>query len=132
MRCLSKNKDGNPCEMSALKGEQYCLSHSNSERAKKSRVKRATDQNRFDKDGNLTIRGFWLDLQWARKKLMRDPKTTPLQKAGVLKMLDTRILKLQEMMRKREPKRVEKLLTGTQLIQREKSGKIIRKKVGTL
>ena len=119
MRCLSKNKNGNPCEMSALKGEQFCLSHSNSERAKQSRVKRATDQCRFDKNGNLTLRGMWLDLKWSRKKLMRDPRTSEIQRAGTLKMLDVRILKLQQMMKKQKPKKVKKLPSGTQLIRRE-------------
>jgi hypothetical protein len=125
MRCLSKNKEGNPCEMSALKGEQFCLSHSNSERAKKSRVKKAIDQCRFDKNGHLTIRGFWLDLKWARRQLMADPKTGEIQRAGTLKMLDVRILKLQEMMKKSKPKKVKKLLTGTQLI-RKVEGKIVK------
>jgi len=125
MRCLSTNKKGNPCEMSALKGEQFCLSHSNSERAKKSRVKKATDQKRFDKNGNLTIRGFWLDLKWARKRLMRDPETSEIQRAGTLKMLDVRILKLQQMMKKQKPKKVKKLPSGIQLI-RKVEGKIVK------
>ncbi len=130
MRCLSKNKQGNPCEMSALKGEQYCLVHSNSERAKNLRVKRATDQHRFDENGYLTIRGFWLDLKLARRRLMADPRTSEVQRAGILERLDIRILRLQGMMEreKRKSKKLQKLLTGTQLIQMEK-GKIIRKKV---
>lgn len=111
--------------MSALKGEQFCLSHSNSERAKESRVKRATDQCRFDKNGNLTLRGMWLDLKWSRKKLMRDPKTGEIQRAGTLKMLDVRILKLQQMMKKQKPKKVKKLPSGTQLI-RKVEGKIVK------
>jgi len=125
MRCSATNKEGNPCEMSALKGEQYCLSHSNSERAKKGRQYRARDQGRFDKDGHLTLRGFLLDLKWARRQLMADPKTGEIQRAGTLKMLDVRILKLQEMMKKSKPKKVKKLLTGTQLI-RKVEGKIVK------
>jgi len=119
MRCSAINKEGNPCEMSALKGEERCLSHSNSERAKKSRQVRARDQGRFDKDGHLTLRGFLLDLKWARRQLMADPKTGEIQRAGTLKMLDVRILKLQQMMKKQKPKKVKKLPSGTQLIRRE-------------
>ncbi len=125
MRCLSKNKEGNPCEMSALKGEQFCLAHSDSERAKKGRVKKATDQCRFDKNSNLTLRGMWLDLKWSRKKLMRDTKTSEIQRAGTLKMLVVRILKLQQMMKKQKPKKVKRLPSGTQLI-RKVEGKIVR------
>ena len=125
MICSAKNKEGNPCEMSALKGEQFCISHSNSERARKSKLRQAKNCGRFDKNGHLTLRGFWLDLKWAREKLMTDTKTTMLQKAGTLKMLDVRILKLQQMMKKQKPKKVKKLPSGTQLI-RKVEGKIVK------
>ena len=126
MRCSATNKEGNPCDMAALKGEQFCIAHSDSERAKKSRMKRARSQGRFDKNGHLTLRGFLLDLKWARNRLMADPKTSELQRAGVLKMLDVRILKTQELIRKQKSEIKRKIPSGTVLIKQEEEGKIIR------
>ena len=56
---------------------------------------------------------------------MADPKTSEIQRAGTLKMLDVRILKLQQMMKKQKPKKVKKFPSGTQLI-RKVEGKIVK------
>lgn len=106
------------CGTWALRGEEFCFWHSDSERAKKIRNKK--------NDSCLTLNDFLEDLQWMRRRLKRDKNTTEVQRLKVLTKLDLRIMKLKKMIKKSEPKREKRLLTGTQLIQME-GEKIIRK-----
>lgn len=131
MKCSAKNKEGNPCDMIPMKGEQFCVTHSNSEKGKQGRLLQARNHTKYDKAGNLTLTGMLVDLRGAKRRLKRDPKTTELQKARVLMQLDTGILKLQKLIEGQKPKKPEKkktIKTGSALIRLE-NGKITRKVV---
>lgn len=114
------------CRAWALRGEEVCFWHSDSERAEKI-AKRVRDKH---KDTSLSLNDFLKDLLWMRRRIKHDPLTLEIQRLKVLTKLDLRILKLQKMIKKEQPeKNKKKLVTGSQLIQRESSGKIIRKVV---
>jgi len=132
MRCSAKNKEGNPCDMIPMKGEQFCVTHSPTEKGKQGRLLQARNHTKYDKSGNLTLQGMLVDLRGAKRRLKRDPKTTELQKARVLMQLDTGILKLQRLIEgqkpKKKPEKKKTIRTGSALISL-KDGKIIRKVV---
>ena len=134
MRCLSKNKEGNPCEMMPMSGERFCVTHSPTEKGRQGRLLQAKHHTKYDKSGNLTLQGMLVDLRGAKRRLLKDPKSSQIQKARTLMLLDTGIMRLQRLIEKSKPKKPEKkktIKTGTALIVL-KEGKIVRKVVNSL
>ena len=128
MKCSATNREGNRCGMTALKGEQLCIMHSDSEKARQGRLLQAKNHTKYDKSGNLTLQGMLVDLRGAKRRLRADPNTSELQKARTLMLLDTGIMRLQRLIEKSKPKEPEKkrrVKTGIALIRLEK-GKIVR------
>lgn len=114
--------------MMPMKGEQFCVTHSPTEKGKQGRLLQAKHHTKYDKSGNLTLTGMLVDLKGAKRRLKADPKTTELQKARVLMQLDTGIMRLQKLIDGQKPKKPEKkktIKTGTALIVL-KEGKIVR------
>lgn len=131
MKCSAITKEGKQCDMIPMKGEQFCVTHSPTEKGKQGRLLQARNHTKYDKDGNLTLQGMLVDLRGAKRRLLKDPKTTELQKARVLMQLDTGILRLQKLIEGRKSKKPEKkktIQTGSALISL-KDGKIVRKVV---
>jgi len=130
MRCSATTKEGKQCGMMPMKGEQFCVTHSPTEKGKQGRLLQARNHTKYDKDGNLTLTGMLVDLRGAKRRLKADPKTTEIQKAKTLMLLDTGILRIQKLIEgqklKKKPKKKKRIQTGSALISL-KNGKITRR-----
>lgn len=128
MKCSAITQEGSRCGMIPLKGEQFCVTHSPTEKGKRGRLLQAKNHTKYDKSGNLTLTGMLVDLKGAKRRLKADPKTTEIQKARTLMQLNVGIMRLQKKIEEQKPKEPEKkrrVKTGIALIRLEK-GKIVR------
>ena len=133
-KCSATTKEGKQCGMMPMKGEQFCVTHSPTEKGKQGRLLQAKHHTKYDKSGNLTLTGMLVDLRGAKRRLLKDPKTSQIQKARTLMLLDTGIMRLQKLIegqKLKKPEKKKRIPTGTALIVLE-NGKIVRKSVNSL
>lgn len=134
------NKKGERCGTFCLRNEDFCVNHSDSERASKLRQKMRDEQKRIMKlmypewgEGKrgstleITPYGIMRDFKLIRRRLLRDKSVPPHKKVSALIVVDRQIVQCQKIFQKLAEKQKKSFEEKLKIAEREKAEKQVDK-----